>query len=175
MGARQDSPTASSSRRHTIRPMTAGSNTIRQTADQRNPSSPAGSRRRANEFLEHGLSGVKRISFEKALRASTTHRHDYLNAYIADLAERARHGRHSWREDQHGGRSARWRRRPLLGADCRALRVEPHGRQRGRRSDLPFHDGRLGRPDPHGSILALCDAAIDRHEGSLRHRLRLRH
>ena len=29
---------------------------------------------------------MKRIPFEKALRASTTHRHDYLNAYIADLA-----------------------------------------------------------------------------------------
>jgi phosphoglucomutase len=41
---------------------------------------------KANELLEHALSGLKRISFEKALRASTTHRHDYLNAYIADLA-----------------------------------------------------------------------------------------
>jgi len=41
---------------------------------------------KANEFLENGLLGVKRISFEKALRASTTHRHDYLNSYIADLA-----------------------------------------------------------------------------------------
>ena len=41
---------------------------------------------KANEFLESGLLGVKRIPFEKALRASTTHRHDYLNAYIADLA-----------------------------------------------------------------------------------------
>ena len=40
---------------------------------------------KANEFLENGLTGVKRIPFEKALRASTTHRHDYLNAYIADL------------------------------------------------------------------------------------------
>ena len=30
--------------------------------------------------------GVKRIPFEKALRAPTTHRHDYLNAYVADLA-----------------------------------------------------------------------------------------
>jgi len=40
---------------------------------------------KANEFLENGLTGVKRISFEKALRASTTHRYDYLNAYIADL------------------------------------------------------------------------------------------
>ena len=41
---------------------------------------------KANEFLENGLLGLKRIPFEKALRASTTHRHDYLNAYITDLA-----------------------------------------------------------------------------------------
>jgi len=41
---------------------------------------------KANELIEHALSGLKRISFEKALRASTTHRHDYLNTYIADLA-----------------------------------------------------------------------------------------
>jgi phosphoglucomutase len=41
---------------------------------------------KANEFLESGLQGVKRISFEKALRAPTTHRHDFLNTYIADLA-----------------------------------------------------------------------------------------
>ncbi len=41
---------------------------------------------KANEFLEKGLLGVKRISFERALRVSTTHRHDYLNAYITDLA-----------------------------------------------------------------------------------------
>ena len=40
---------------------------------------------RANEFLESGLQGVKRISFEKARRAATTHRHDYLNAYVSDL------------------------------------------------------------------------------------------
>lgn len=41
---------------------------------------------KANEFLENGLLGLKRIPFEKALRAPTTHRHDYLNTYIADLA-----------------------------------------------------------------------------------------
>jgi phosphoglucomutase len=41
---------------------------------------------KANEFLENELMGLKRIPFEKALRASTTHRHDYLNFYIADLA-----------------------------------------------------------------------------------------
>jgi len=41
---------------------------------------------KANEFLEDGLLGLKRIPFERALRAPTTHRHDYINAYIADLA-----------------------------------------------------------------------------------------
>jgi phosphoglucomutase len=41
---------------------------------------------KANEFLENGLLGLKRIPFAKALRAATTHRHDYLNTYIADLA-----------------------------------------------------------------------------------------
>ena len=42
---------------------------------------------KANEFLANGLLGVKRISFEKALRASTTHRHDYLNTYLSDLGQ----------------------------------------------------------------------------------------
>jgi phosphoglucomutase len=40
---------------------------------------------KANEFLKNGLSGIRRISFERALRASTTHRHDYLDAYVGDL------------------------------------------------------------------------------------------
>jgi phosphoglucomutase len=39
----------------------------------------------ANEFLRNDLRGVKRIIFEKALRTATTHRHNYLNAYVSDL------------------------------------------------------------------------------------------
>jgi len=41
---------------------------------------------KANEFLETGLHGVNRITYEKALRASTTHRHDFRSAYISDLS-----------------------------------------------------------------------------------------
>jgi phosphoglucomutase len=41
---------------------------------------------KANEFLENRLKGVKRISSAKALRASSTHRYDYLNTYINELA-----------------------------------------------------------------------------------------
>jgi len=40
---------------------------------------------KANEFLRRALAGVKRISFEKALRASTTHKHDFLSEYVGDL------------------------------------------------------------------------------------------
>ncbi|MGA3071048.1 MAG: phosphoglucomutase (alpha-D-glucose-1,6-bisphosphate-dependent) [Terracidiphilus sp.] len=40
---------------------------------------------KANDFLEDDLRGVKRISVEQALRAATTHRRDYLDAYIRDL------------------------------------------------------------------------------------------
>ncbi len=40
---------------------------------------------RANQLLQDGLDGVKRMPFTKALHAATTHRHDYLNAYVSDL------------------------------------------------------------------------------------------
>lgn len=41
---------------------------------------------KANEFLANGLKEIKRVSYEKALHASTTHRYDYLHAYISDLS-----------------------------------------------------------------------------------------
>jgi phosphoglucomutase len=41
---------------------------------------------KANELLKGKLKGVKRITLQKALNASTTHRYDYLNTYITDLA-----------------------------------------------------------------------------------------
>ena len=41
---------------------------------------------KANQFLEKALRGIKRIPYEKALRVSTTHRHDFLNSYVDDLA-----------------------------------------------------------------------------------------
>ncbi len=40
---------------------------------------------KANAFLEARLEGVKRIPHARALRAWTTHRHDYLNSYVNDL------------------------------------------------------------------------------------------
>ncbi len=43
--------------------------------------------KKANELLVQGLKGVKRIPYERALRASTTHKHDYLDAYTNDLPQ----------------------------------------------------------------------------------------
>lgn len=39
----------------------------------------------ANQYLENNLRDVKRILFERALRADSTHRHNYLSAYVSDL------------------------------------------------------------------------------------------
>ncbi len=41
--------------------------------------------KKANELLKNNLQGIKRILFDKAVKASATHRYDYLNAYVNDL------------------------------------------------------------------------------------------
>jgi len=41
---------------------------------------------KANELLEGVLAGVRRLPFDEARRAATTHEHDYLHAYVGDLA-----------------------------------------------------------------------------------------
>ncbi len=41
--------------------------------------------KKSNELLQTNLQGIKRIPFDKALKASTTHRYDFLNNYVNDL------------------------------------------------------------------------------------------
>ena len=41
--------------------------------------------KKANELLEASLKGVNRIPYAKALRADTTHQHDYQTSYVNDL------------------------------------------------------------------------------------------
>ena len=62
----------------------------------------------ANALLEAKLEGVKRTPYEKALRATTTHRCDYLGPYIADLGsiidmDRIRHSKLRLGVDLLGG------------------------------------------------------------------------
>jgi phosphoglucomutase len=40
----------------------------------------------ANAFLADGLRAVARVPFARALKASTTHRHEYLSSYVDDLS-----------------------------------------------------------------------------------------
>lgn len=40
---------------------------------------------KANEYIQKGLNGVQQISYEKALKASTTHRYNFLEEYVKDL------------------------------------------------------------------------------------------
>ena len=41
---------------------------------------------RANELLRTGVGQVRRVPFERAVAAETTRKHDYLSAYVDDLA-----------------------------------------------------------------------------------------
>ena len=40
---------------------------------------------KANAFLQRGIEGVRRTLYRKALDAPTTHKHDFLSAYVNDL------------------------------------------------------------------------------------------
>jgi phosphoglucomutase len=41
---------------------------------------------KANEFLEAGMEDIKKVPYERALRSSSTHRHNYLKAYTSHLS-----------------------------------------------------------------------------------------
>lgn len=40
---------------------------------------------KANELIKNDLAGVRKLPFDKALRAPTTHRYDYIDRYVRDL------------------------------------------------------------------------------------------
>ena len=130
---------------------------------------------RANELLlQSGLDGLKRMPFDRALHAATTHRHDYLNAYVNDLAnvidlDAIRGATLRLGVDPLGGAGARYWPR-----DRRALRSESDRGQRRDRSHVSVHDGRLGRPYSHGPVLAVCHAKAARPAEELRRGLRVR-
>jgi phosphoglucomutase len=70
---------------------------------------------RANNLLSSGLAGVARMPYDKARRAASTHAHDYVGTYVADLPsiidmEVIRHARLKIGADPLGGASvAFWR------------------------------------------------------------------
>jgi len=115
---------------------------------------------KANELLAARLSGVKRISYEQALKASTTHRHDYVNTYVTDLKNVI---------DMDTLRNANLRLGvdPLGGAGVRYWSAI--GEHYGLNLEVvnTTVDPTLGRANPHGPVLQLCHAGPDRPERAL--------
>ena len=79
---------------------------------------------RANELLAAGNRDVRRIPYERALKAATTHEHDYVTPYVDDLANGHRHGGDPDSRDS-GWASTPWaaRRWPYWAPDRRAIRA----------------------------------------------------
>ena len=78
---------------------------------------------RANELLQAGLSGVRRMSFAQARRAATTHAHDFMSTYVADLGKVIDMEVIRGSRIHMACRSARRRRSALLAAHRRALQA----------------------------------------------------
>jgi phosphoglucomutase len=130
---------------------------------------------RANELLKQRLEGVRRMPFERALRAANTREHDFVNEYVGDLSTvidvgAIRDSKIELGVDPLGGAGGQ-----LLGSHRRALRFESYGGKRRDRSDFPLYVARPGRTHPHGSIIAVRHASPDREERQVPDHRRLRY
>jgi phosphoglucomutase len=135
---------------------------------------------RANEYLRGGLVGVKRIPLARALRASTTHRHDYLDAYVRDLGnvidiDAVRGARITMGVDPLGGASVNyWPRiaeqyglaltvvNPEIDPTFRFMTVDWDGRIRMDPSSSDAMQRLIGLKDRFDLAFA-CDPDADRH------------
>ena len=84
---------------------------------------------RANALLANQLSGIKWVPYDKALKAATTIHHDYIGPLYRGSGQRARHAGHRPVRPSDRRRSPGWFRHSLLGANRRALRIEPDRRE----------------------------------------------
>ena len=129
----------------------------------------------ANAILADDLRGREAHSV-RARAQCLEHSSSRLHRRLRERSrKRGESGSDSRRGRSHRRRSARRRGRALLGTDHRALPHQRDGRERCRRSYFSFHDRGLGRQDPHGLLVAVCDGAAGRDEGPLRRRIRQRH
>jgi len=129
---------------------------------------------RANQILGDGSDGIKRMPFEKAIQAATTHEYDYISPYVADLANVV---------DMQ-----------MIAASGLKLGVDPMGgaavhywapiaERYGLSLDIvnPDVDPTFGfmtldkDGNPHGLLFSLCHAGADQAQGQVRHRLRQRY
>ena len=108
-------PTASSSRRRTIRRKTAASSTTRPTAGRPDTDVTGWIEQTANALLADGLRAVRRMPYERALPRLDHAPARLHHAVRRRSRERDRHGGHPRRRRAHRRGSARRRGRALLG------------------------------------------------------------
>jgi phosphoglucomutase len=134
----------------------------------------------ANQLLELGLPNVKRIPYDRALRAPTTHSHDYVSAYSADLAnvidfEAIRAGNIRMGADPLGGAAVHYWKpiaeryglnltvvNETVDPTFRFMTVDWDGKIRMDPSSPPVMQGLLTLKDRFDIAFA-CDADSDRH------------
>jgi phosphoglucomutase len=135
---------------------------------------------KANEFLKNKMSGVKRIPYEKAILATTTKRHNYLQSYVADLGnvidmEAIRQSKIRIGVDPLGGAGVHYWKyiTDLYGIDLtivnetidptfRFMTVDWDGKIRMDPSSPYAMRGLIGMKD-HFDIAFACDTDYDRH------------
>ena len=169
------SPTGSSSLPRTIPPRFGG---FKYNPPHGGPADTQVTRwieQRANAFIADELRGVERVAFERARGASTTHEHA-----VPRLLRRGSAAR--WWTWKRSGRA-----RSASASIPSAARASRIGTPIGDRYGLDlevvnhaidptfsFHDGRLGRPDPHGPLVLVRHGGNGRAQGAIRRRVRQR-
>lgn len=135
---------------------------------------------KANEFLKNKMSGINRIPFEKAVHSSTTKRHNYLKAYVADLAnvidmEAIRKSKINIGVDPLGGAGVHYWKpiadmyginltivNETVDPTFRFMTVDWDGKIRMDPSSSYAMQGLIGMKD-HFDIAFACDTDYDRH------------
>ena len=101
---------------------------------------------RANDYLRDNRA-AKRWTIERALRTATTREHDFMRAYVGDLANVIDIDAIRGAQPRSRCRSSRWRGRTVLGSDRRSVRAQHRRRKPAHRSDVSFmtldHDGAI--------------------------------
>ena len=129
---------------------------------------------RANDYLLRDNAGVKRVTFEVAINASTTRQVDFVRPYVDDLRnaidmEAIRGAKLKLGVDPLGGAAVHYWQ-PIN--DVYGLNIEVVNPARG--SDVLVHDGGSRRTDPDGLLQPLRHGWAGRPEGPVSGGLRQR-
>ena len=125
----------------------------------------------ANAYMEADMKGVARMPYARARKAPSTHLHDYIRPYVADLGNAVdmaliKSSGVKIGIDPLGGAAVHYWQPLIEHYGINATVVNDRGR-----SDVPFHDSGLGWKNPDGLFLAVRDGEPDCDARQVRRRL----